>query len=319
MSIIQEKLSDSFGLVIKPGTDTNALDLDIKEISDLFQQYRTLYFKGWNFTLEDFQEFSKKMSGNFSSYEGGGFRFKALDREFVSSDKTTMTTTGHTQGFAIPLHGEMHYMGTPPPLIWFYCKTPGQNTGQTTVCDGYKLAQLLPENVKMFFADKKIKYSRFLPDGSWQSSFLTEDTEKAMEICRQQKVAFTYDDEKKEFQTEYMVSPFPDRGYIQGPKFISNMLNIAAVEWAFESGWVKKNFDSDLGERCPMIVRMEDGSRIPAEILEEIRTIADSITINIEWEAGEVVMIDNLSVMHGRRESLNQERQIFVRMGDANF
>jgi len=314
-----EKIRDSFGLIVEPAASTRLQDLDTRLLSDWFKTHRTLYFRGWNFSLEEFQQLSQQLCRNFSSYEGGGFRFKELDREFVNSDKTIMTTTGHTQGFSIPLHGEMHYIGTPPPLIWFYCKTPGQNTGQTTLCDGVELADKLPKSVKDFFGDKKIKYSRFLPDGSWQSSFMTSDPQRAMEICRQQLVQFNYDKDRNEFVTEFFVSPFPDGGYAGGPKFISNLLNIASVEWAFESGWIKKTFASDFGDRCPMIVRMEDGSRIPSEILDEIRATADALTYDTEWESGEVLMIDNLSVMHGRKESLNPAREVFVRMGDANF
>ena len=319
MNVSKSKITDSFGLVIEPGDITNPMELDVKELSEWFKAHRTLYMKGWNFEVDAFKEFSQRLCKNFSSYEGGGFRFKELDREFINSDKTIMTTTGHTQGFLIPLHGEMHYTGNPPPLIWFYCKTSGGNTGQTTICDGYALAQQLPVNTKSFFGNKKIRYERFLPDGSWQSSFMTSDPEQAKEICRKQGVSFKYDPEKNEFTTEYLVSPFPEQGYISGPKFISNMLNIAAVEWAFESGWIKKTFESDFGERCPMIVRMEDGSRIPADILDEIRETAESLTVNVEWNAGEVLMIDNLSVLHGRRESLNSAREIFVRLGDSNF
>lgn len=315
----QTKLKESFGVILQPESIADPLDLDIKEIGDLFRSYRTIYFKEWNFTLESFQEFSQKLCNKFSSYEGGGFRFKALDREFVSADKTVMTTTGHTQGFSIPLHGEMHYMGTPPPVIWFYCSTPGNNTGQTTLCDGYELACNLSKNVKDYFRNRKIRYNRFLEDGAWQSSFLTDDPGIAMDLCRQQKVSFQYDRGRNEFTTEYVVDPLPWSDDAGGPRFINNMLNIASVEWAFESGWVKKTFASDLGGRCPMIVRMEDGSRIPSEILDEIKATAEAITINVEWNAGEVVMVDNLSVMHGRRESLNPERKVFVRMGNTNF
>jgi alpha-ketoglutarate-dependent taurine dioxygenase len=312
-------ITSDFGLIVEPGTITNPMDLDTAQLRSWFKNHRALYFKGWKFDLEHFQALSSKLCTNFSSYEGGGFRFKELDREFVNSDKTIMTTTGHTQGFSIPLHGEMHYVGTPPPLIWFYCKTPGSGTGQTTLADGQVIARELPESVKEFFKDKRIKYIRYLQDGLWQSSFLTRDPERAMEICRQQKVSYEYDAAKNEFVTSYAVSPFSESDYADAPSWVNNILNIASVEWAFESGWIKQAFTSDFGEKCPMIVRMEDGTKIPTAIMDAIRASAEQATVNVEWEAGEVLMVDNHSVMHGRRESRNPEREVFVRMGDANF
>jgi|GEM_PF-1736176 len=315
----QTKLNDNCGLIIEPGVISDPLNLDTNKLNALFKKHRALYFKGWNMNFTMFQELSARLCKNFSSYEGGGFRFKQLNRDFVNKDKTIMTTTGSTQGFPIPLHGEMHYMGIPPELIWFYCKVPGINTGQTTICDGIALADKLPDDVKLFFTNRNIKYLRFLPDGSWQSTFMTDDSEEAMRLCDAQKVKYSYDESTKRFTTEYVVNPYltsSDNGKVA---FINNILNIAAVEWAFESGWAKKELGDNLGDECPLIVRMENGDRIPEDILSQVRETAESLTHNIDWKEGELLMLDNLSVMHGRRESTSKNREIFVRMGDTNF
>lgn len=319
MEFIKTKLSDSFGVTIEPGSFSSPLEIKRETLESLFKTHRALYFKGWDLNLESFQGLSSRLCNNFSSYEGGGFRFKQLDRAFVNSDKTIMTTTGSTQGFPIPLHGEMHYMGVPPETIWFYCKIPGVNTGQTTLCDGHALANELPDHVKSFFGDRKIKYIRQLPDGAWQSSFMTESPEHAMEICNDQKVFFQFDKENNAFLTEYSVSPFKQLNDTNEMSYINNILNISAVEWAFESGWAEKELGLQFGKHCPLVVRMEDGSKIPEDILDDIRKTAEALTINVEWNKGEVLMVDNMSIMHGRRESTSKVREVYVRMGDTNL
>jgi len=59
---------------------------------------------------------------------------------------------------------------------------------------------------------------------------------------------------------------------------------------------------------------MEDGSVIPADILAEVRAVSDRLTRELPWRPGEVAMIDNTRLMHGRRPFIDTRREIYVRM-----
>jgi alpha-ketoglutarate-dependent taurine dioxygenase len=62
------------------------------------------------------------------------------------------------------------------------------------------------------------------------------------------------------------------------------------------------------------VVRMADGSPIPRDVVDEMWQVCDANTHNISWQAGDLVMIDNTRMMHGRRAFTGTHRQISVRM-----
>ena len=46
-----------------------------------------------------------------------------------------------------------------------------------------------------------------------------------------------------------------------------------------------------------------------------LRDIAETCTVEINWQDGDVAVIDNTRVMHGRRAIKDQDRQLFIGMG----
>jgi hypothetical protein len=64
----------------------------------------------------------------------------------------------------------------------------------------------------------------------------------------------------------------------------------------------------------------EDGSIIPDAICEELRTVTDELTTAHRWQTGDILMVDNSRVMHGRNEVHDlQERVIWTQFGYASF
>ncbi len=60
-----------------------------------------------------------------------------------------------------------------------------------------------------------------------------------------------------------------------------------------------------------------DGSEIQAELLEELAERSERETSEIDWQDGDVVLIDNKRFMHGRREILVplEDRKLYICMG----
>ncbi|MGR3520867.1 MAG: TauD/TfdA family dioxygenase [Roseovarius sp.] len=52
----------------------------------------------------------------------------------------------------------------------------------------------------------------------------------------------------------------------------------------------------------------------PVEI-EALRELAESCTVEINWQDGDIAVIDNTRVMHGRRAIKDADRQLFIGMG----
>ena len=63
-------------------------------------------------------------------------------------------------------------------------------------------------------------------------------------------------------------------------------------------------------------ITFADGTSIPDDVIAEIDSVSAARTEDIDWCDGDVVIIDNTRVMHGRRAVLDPERrEIFVALG----
>ena len=80
-----------------------------------------------------FVDFTRSITPNFINYSGG-----AYPRDPIDGDNTVLSVTGNRQAFAVPLHGEMFYTKSRPAVLWFFCSTPPEADGETTVCDGIR-------------------------------------------------------------------------------------------------------------------------------------------------------------------------------------
>ncbi len=63
------------------------------------------------------------------------------------------------------------------------------------------------------------------------------------------------------------------------------------------------------------MVHFEDGSPIRDEILTELRAAGERLQECLEWQAGDMVMLDNSWIMHGRR-AFSGPRDIVTRMAN---
>jgi hypothetical protein len=63
----------------------------------------------------------------------------------------------------------------------------------------------------------------------------------------------------------------------------------------------------------------EDGSLIPDAVIEEIEKVMYSLTQEIRWKPGDLVMIDNSRFLHGRRAFSDNRRRLFSLLSYLNF
>ena len=64
-----------------------------------------------------------------------------------------------------------------------------------------------------------------------------------------------------------------------------------------------------------LVYTLEDGITATPDEVEELRDIAETCTCEINWQDGDIAVIDNTRVMHGRRAIKDQDRQLFIGMG----
>ncbi len=287
---------------------TNIMDLPVQEIVDLFKATGFVAFTGFGIDLTTFEQFSNQFSTDYMDHTGGGSLREVINKQ---GDKTILSvaysfkqeegkfSNEEQKTFGLPLHADRSYTTSQPPLMWFMCEVPAKKDGQTTIADGVKLYEALSDRSKEIFTNNKIDYIRRYPDGEWQLWAGTDDLDKVRAYCESNDLELTITPDNG-VETHSLRSAFVAPRWTDKKAFVNS---IPIVMWQEDELKSKRS-----------IVRLADGSRIPQDVLDDMWQVCESCTYDIPWHSGDVVMIDNTRMMHGRRPFTGGERKIAVRM-----
>lgn len=310
-------LHQTFGLMIEAKGRAPLSALPRDEVATLFRRHGALLFRHFDADSRAFVEFTSAYCENFSTYQGGGFRWGSLDREKVDGNETLLTVTGSTQSFGIPLHGEMYYMSRRPSVLWFFCENPPSEAGETTLCSGAELYRRLGEPEREFFRRHRLKYIRRLTGDEWRLAFQMEDPEGLRRWCDENESTIAENPDGS-VTIEY-VSPAVRRDPAADAEvFINSLLIVHSAEQALRAGFAAK-LSGLPREDSPLVVRTEEGEELPADLVERVGRVGKDLTAKVAWEKGDVLMVDNRRIMHGRRSCHDRGRRIYVRMGEPSF
>ena len=291
MNLITQPISEKLGQQIINQDDKSILEIDREKIISLFKEYGILLFRGFTADTGIFREFSNLFSNNFLDYAGGAF-----NRRVINDDKTILSVNDFQT--EIKLHGEMYYQKNIPLMLWFFCANPAAKNGETTVCDGRQFFAELSNSTKELFSQKQLKFTAKMNQEEWQKKYKTDNVNELKEICQKNDTHLTiYEDQSILIQYICPVV-IPSRcGKYQ--IFINSLLPGMQLN--------------------PDLWKFDDNSKIPDELMKELNGIAERITTNIDWQKGDILMIDNTRVMHGRRAFTDETREIYIRLCSPNF
>jgi alpha-ketoglutarate-dependent taurine dioxygenase len=298
MKITTAPISQKFGTIVWGTNESDICQLNTQEIINWFKSSSLLLFRGFEVDTEKFKQLTELLGANFVSYVGG-----AYSREMINGDKTLLSVTGGKLHFAVPFHGEMYYRKYRPDILWFYCATPALKDGETTACDGIQVYNELTNSTQELFQQKRLKYIRTYGADVWPKIYQTEDLNLVEQVCNDNDMQLQIKQDNS-ITTEYISSAIQESRCGQHQVFINNILPVIEQE--------AKGSNSSL-------VRFEDNSKIPDEIINEIKNVTDKLTYLVSWQKGDILMVDNTRLLHGRRSFSDNQRDIYVRLCDAAF
>jgi alpha-ketoglutarate-dependent taurine dioxygenase len=286
-----QSISDRIGKEIININNISVLELDQEEIINLFKSYGILLFTGFETSVDIFKEFTNSLSTDFINYAGGAF-----SRKVINGDETLLSVNDFKS--EIKLHGEMYYQHNIPLMLWFFCAKPPLKDGQTTVCDGRQFFNEISSSTKELFSKNKLKFSVQISQDEWQKKYQTDDLNKIEEICKKNKTHLQVNDDKS-ILLEYICSAIIPSRCGKYQVFINSLLPTKQLS--------------------PKILKFEDNSEIPDEVVSELNEIAEKITTEIAWRKGDILMIDNTRILHGRRAFADDQRDIYIRLCSPAF
>jgi len=226
------------------------------------------------------------------------------------------TSTEYPPEFFISLHNELSYSSRWPSRVFFCCAIAPQEGGQTPLADSRRILQRLPDDVRDAFVTRQVKYIRNLHGGSgfgpsWQATFETESKEEVSEFCRTEGTEARWNDDGSLTITQVRPATriHPKTGeevwFNQADQFHPST-HPAVIYESLLALYGRE-------ELMPQTATFGDGSPIEVAKLDEVRkTVGEEMRL-FSWQRGDLLMVDNMLVCHGRRP-FSGPRKILVSM-----
>ena len=238
-------------------------------------------------SLSDFIKFSDKFIDCFqvdpSSY---------LNRPVLDVSETTYEAVkGHDDVLA---HGELYSLPSPPDFLFLFCQKPAEFGGETTIYDGKNLLNSLSQNTLKIFGSRKIKYIHFWGINQWSHYFKTNNFDEILNLVEDslELKLISADYQNHQIKFEYETFAINEHG-----AFVNGIINILSRKTQ-EINHVLWADDEDFSN----------------EMINEINHATNKNEILISWSAGDVIILNNHMMMHGRK-SFAGSRQLAVRFG----
>lgn len=229
------------------------------------------------------------------------------------------TSTEVPANLPLPIHTEMSYTSVFPRALAFCCVIPPAHGGETPLADMKKVLERLPQHVVRAFEEKGILYNQYCPSGhhntrfkTWQDMFATDDKKVAEQKCAAQGVTIVWlkDGSAKLTNPGTAIRLHPKTGariwfnqaHVFHPTMSAEFRYIGRPVMA----WLVRQYEYLL-EKFPNMLppypygcTFGDGSPIPREYILAIRKAIWAETVKFQWQQGDLLLVDNLRLGHGR-------------------
>ena len=289
---IDMSFPDRFGSLIVANEPGRPLLDHPGAIADLIAELRdrgALLLRGFAWDLEALQAFAARLAPDSLRYGG--------DRERLSSDDTIQRA--ERGQMAISLHSELAFTPYRPDTALFACRRPAASGGRTLIGDGRRVWELLSPSTRARFEACRVCYHRRFPPSAWRRLFGIDDDFELLHERLASLPDFSYEiHETGILDTIYTTSAVAEDtgGEIA---FCNNVSNMVEAEGIPGSG-----------------VDFEDGGLVEGALRTELYYLLKLEAQPIDWRAGDVLILDNRRVMHGREAFEDPDRDIWVRFAN---
>jgi alpha-ketoglutarate-dependent taurine dioxygenase len=267
----------------------------------------------------DFNAFTSVFPTYEHGYVGGMSPRKKIQGNVLESTRLVET-------YKINLHSEMAYMRTYPPRVAFFCRQAATTGGETIIGSMHEFMKRLPAELTRKLEQHEVHIVRnFAAAGStdgmamidhpdkvaWNDAFYTDSRAEVEQRCRQlgMKPIWNEDGSLTLLDVTKTFTVHPKTG----ERFYRNNLH------------TNRSFDRPGFREIEAAVRatqkhasgmyLDNGETLTADEAATINRIYEEIELAWPWQNGDVMVLDNLQVAHGRN-TYSGPREIMVALFD---
>ncbi|GAB2727632.1 TauD/TfdA family dioxygenase [Kitasatospora kifunensis] len=283
--------------------------LDSADLGALLTREKAVVFRGFKVPHDGLDPVLDRLLPRRIAYVHGN-----SPRTKVGSN--VYTSTEYPQAYTISMHNEMSYAHTWPTRLTFYCAAAPTSQGATPVVDGALWLESLDDGVREAFQGG-VRYTQNLHGGdglgkSWQDTFETQDRDEVDAFLKGAEASWTWGPDDN-----LMVSQVR-------PSTICHPKTGAEVWFNQSDQWHPASLGDETAkalaqimpaEELPQSVTFADGSPIPDAYVLHVRDRGLENAVDVDWYEGDLLLIDNVLVGHGRRP-FTGPRRVLVAMSD---
>ncbi|GAB4842304.1 hypothetical protein Ancab_012274 [Ancistrocladus abbreviatus] len=316
LEITQQRLYKSgvrFPLVLSPNPSTpcNLSLIDFTEaikehkpwLQSLLHDAGAILFRGFPVSsASDFNDVVEAFGFEDYPYVGGvGLRSKVLGRIWTANESPPDQK--------IPFHHEMSHAREFPTKLFLFCEVEPGSGGETPIALSHVVYERMKESHLEFVQELEehgLICVRVLGDDDdvssavgrgWKSTFSTTDKSVAEERAAKQGLKLEW----LEDGVKVVIGPIPavrfDKARHQHVWFNTMVGNYTV--------WQDARNDPTKS------ITFGDGRPLPAHIIYHCEKILEEECVAIPWQKGDVLLLDNWAVQHGRR-SFDPPRHVLV-------
>lgn len=269
-----------------------------------------MLFRGFPIdSTEAFERMVKQVTPDLLGYE-----FRSTPRSHIAN--RIYTSTEYPAHQHIPLHNENAYTNEWPMKIWFYCAVAAQEGGATPIADSRDVFNRIPEKIRTRFIEKKVMYVRNYGNGldlPWEKVFNTSDRAEVDRFCRRAGIHLEWK-EDGDLRTRHVCQAVAVHPQTRETIWFNqaHLFHVSNLEPAVRESLLQVVAEEDL----PRQTYYGDGSTIEDSVLDEIREVYRNVAVEFPWQAGDVMLLDNMLAAHGRAP-FKGPRKILVAMAES--
>lgn len=278
-------------------------------LEEKLQKHGGILFRGFNLQgPEDLEAFIQAASGESLEY-----RERSSPRTAVQGN--IYTSTDYPADQPIFLHNENSYQKEWPRKIFFFCRQAPGAGGETPIADVRKvLARISPE-IRDRFAARGWMYVRNFGDGfglAWQTVFQSTDKEAIERHCETKGIVAEWKegDRLRTRAVRKALARHPKTGELVWFNH-ATFFHVSTLSAAVREALLEEFAEGEL----PANTYYGDGSPIEPEVMEHLRAAYRAETVAFPWQKGDLLMLDNMLVAHGRAP-YSGAREILVGMAE---
>lgn len=290
-------LPNGVGVMVTATAGQSLADLDAGYVIGLLRDNGAIMFRGFGADRPMFEAFTRQFASEFI------LPMMRVARPKVDGGADAKTAHVDVGSHAMGLHQELSFTPVRPEAIWLWCEKTAGSGGETTIADGTRIFERLSDAHRKLFASRRLKFS-FGGTVEGVAELFKVPVEELHATLASHAPALTYTQDGNALSFTYL-TPALQKTKFGGATTFANFLLFSQTSAACGHPEAK---------RVMAMLAFEDGEPIPPALVDELTAIAEPLTYPIKWQAGDLVLIDNTRMMHGRRGfETNSERTVFYR------